>query len=302
LGGRLLQDLRQYPRLVPGSLLLVHVDEYTGRVFNLCEGGFAVNGIFPKIQGEVFCLTLDLPDGGSPMRATAQTAWTSDSENRAGMHFVHLPASSRQQLREWISAQGAATVQVRSPQILRASENDAQFNFPAIRRQLTSGVDPAELEAKWLHGRLRRLIGLCLTAMTLCSVLAFLGYYLGSRSDSRGTKMFAPAATTPDPAPAAAKVESAEASPPKNPLLSTISLDVPGFVLQVGAMTHESNADRLSETLQENDFPAFVFKRNTDRFYKVAVGSFPDVESAAVVKRKLEEQGFKTILLRWSPE
>ena len=297
----MLQDLRQYPRLVPGSLLLVHVDEYTGRVSNLCEGGFAVDGIFPKIQGEVFGLTLDLPDGGSPMRATAQTAWTSDSENRAGMHFVHLPAGSRQQLREWISAQGAATVKVRSPQVLRASENDAKFNFAAIRRQLTSGVSPTELEAKRLHGRLRRLTGLCLTAMTLCSVLAFLGYHLASRGDSRGTQMLAPSETTPN-LPATAQVESAEPAPAKNPSLSTIPLDAPGFVLQVGAMTHEANADGLSATLQQNDFPAFVFKRENDRFYKVAVGSFPDAESATVVKRKLEEQGFKAILLRWSPE
>jgi sporulation related protein/PilZ domain-containing protein len=292
----LLQDLRQYPRLVPGSLLLVHVDEYTGRVSNLCEGGFAVDGIFPKIQGEVFCLALDLPDSSSPMRATAQTAWTSDSENRAGMHFVHLPADSRQQLREWISAQGSATLKARSPQVLRASESDAQFNF------LTSGVNPIELDTKWLHGRLRRLTRLCLTTMTFCSALFFLGYYLGSRSDFRGTKMLAPVATTPDHSATAAKVESRETSPAKNPLLSTISLDVPGFVLQVGAMTHESNAERLSETLQQDDFPAFVFKRNTDRFYKVAVGSFPDAESAAEVKRKLEKQGFKAILVRWSPE
>jgi hypothetical protein len=298
----LLQDLRQYPRLVPGSPLLVHVDEYTGRVSNLCEGGFAVDGIFPKIQGEVFCLGLDLPDSSSPLRATAQTAWTSDSENRTGMHFVHLPADSRQRLREWISAQGAATVKARSPQVLRTSENDAQFNFPAIRRQLTSRVDPTELEAKWLHGRLRRPTRLGLTAMTLCSVLGFLGYYLGSRSDSRGTKMLASATTAPDSSPTEAKVESAETSPTKNPLHSTISLDVPGFVLQVGAMTYESNAETLSETLQQDDFPAFVFKRENDRFYKVAVGSFPDAESAVVVKRKLEERGLKAILLRWSPE
>jgi hypothetical protein len=291
----LLQDLRQYPRLVPGSRLLVHVDEYTGRVSNLCEGGFAVDGIFPKIQGEVFWLALDLPNSSSPMRATAQTAWTSDSENRAGMHFVHLAADSREQLREWISAQGVATVKARSPQVLRASESDAQFNF------LTSGVNPTELEAKGGHRRPHRLTGLCLTAMTLCSVFAFLGYYFGSRSDFRGTQMLAPAATTPD-LPATAQVESTETSPAKNPPLSTVPLDVPGFVLQVGAMTHEANADGLSATLQENDFPAFVFKRENDRFYKVAVGSFADAESAAVVKRKLEKRGFKAILVRWSPE
>jgi hypothetical protein len=277
------------------------VDEYTGRVSNICEGGFAVDGIFPKIQGDVFYLALDLPDSSSPMRATAQTAWTSDSENRAGMHFVHIPAGSRQQLMEWISAQGAATVKARSPQVLRASENDAKFDLPAIRRQLTSGINPAKLEAKWFHGRLRRLTGFCLTTLTFCSAAVFLGYYLGSRSDFRGTKMLAPGATTAE-LPSTAKAESAEPSPTKNPLLSTVSLDVPGFVLQVGAMTHEANADGLSETLRENDFPAFVFKRSTDRFYKVAVGSFPDAESAAVVKRKLEKLGFKAFLRRWSPE
>lgn len=297
----MLQDRRQYPRLVPGSLLLVHVDEYTGRVSNLCEGGFAVDGIFPKIQREVFCLMLDLPDSGSPMRATAQTVWTSDSDNQTGVHFVHLPASSRQQLGQWISAQVAATVKERSPQAFRAPARDAQFNLAAIRRQLTSGVNPTEPKAEKRLGRLRRLTGLSLTTLTLCSALVFLGYYLSSKSDFRGTQILAPAATTLD-LPAAAKVESAEPSPAINPSLSTVSLDVPGFVLQVGAMTHEANADGLSETLQENDFPAFVFKRSTDRFYKVAVGAFADAESAAVVKRKLEKRGFKSILRRWSPE
>jgi len=297
----LLQDRRQYPRLVPGSLLLVHMGEYTGSLSNLCEGGLAVNGLFPEIQDEIFSLAVDLPDSSSPVRATAQTAWISDSENRTGVHFVHLPANSRQQLRKWISVQVAATVKDRPPQVFRALTRDAQINFAAIRRQLTPAVEPAELEATSRYARLRRLIGPYVAVVTLCSALVFLGYYLGSTSNSHRTQMLAPPATTPG-LPARAEVEPAKASPATNPSLPTVPLDVPGFVLQVGAMTHEANADELSETLQDNDFPAFVFKRNTDRFYKVAVGSFADAESAAVVKRKLEKRGFKAILRHWSPE
>ena len=67
-------------------------------------------------------------------------------------------------------------------------------------------------------------------------------------------------------------------------------------------MTHESNAVALSESLQRNNFPVFVFKRSSDRFYKVAVGAFVDGDSAEAVKRELEKQGLKAILRHWSPE
>jgi SPOR domain/PilZ domain len=298
----LLQDRRQYPRLVPASPLFVHVGECNGFLSNLSEGGLAVEGLFPEMPGEIFSLALDLPNSGFPMQVTAQTTWRSDSENRTGAHFVDLPANSRHQLREWICAQVAATVKERPPQAFGAATMDDGFNFAAICRQLTSGVDPTEPEEARSPGGLRRLIGFFLTVVTLCSALVFLGYYLGSRGDSRRAQMVAPAATTPD-LPAQAQVESAEPPPPAtNPSSSTVPLDVPGFVLQVAAMEHEANADGLSEKLQKNDFPAFVFKRTSDRFYKVAVGSFADAESAVVVKRKLEKRGFKAILRHWAPE
>jgi hypothetical protein len=276
------------------------VGQYTGPLSNLSEGGFAVNGLFPEIQDEVCCLALDLENSGFgfPLRATAQTAWTNAAENRTGLRFVSLPANSRQQLREWISAHGAATVKEHPPQAFRFPARDAQFDFAAIRRQLTAGVIATELEVARREDRLLRLMGLCLTAMTLLLALVFLGYSLGSRGD-RPTQVLAPAG--PD-LPAAALAEPAEISPTTSPLPSTVPLDVPGFVLQVAAMRYEANADGLSEILQENDFPAFVFKRNSDRFYKVAVGSFADAESAAVVKRKLEKRGFKVILRHWSPQ
>ncbi|MGB2888075.1 MAG: SPOR domain-containing protein, partial [Candidatus Acidiferrales bacterium] len=82
----------------------------------------------------------------------------------------------------------------------------------------------------------------------------------------------------------------------------TISPDLPGFVLQVGAMAHEDNADALAEALRQRNLPVFVSRRGTVRFYIVAVGPYSNADSAVTVKAELESQGFQAILRRWSPE
>ena len=292
-------DRRQYPRLVPASLLSVHVSEYGGLLSNISEGGLAVNRSFPDMQGEAFPVAVELPDSSSPLRATVQTTWTSNSENRTGLRFLDLPAASRQQLREWMSAHAAASVREWAP-TFHASAADAQCGLAAGARQLAAGP-PAEREEAWHQAGLRRWTGLVLTSAALGSACVLLGYYLGSRSEYQRNRTIAPAATMAG-VPAKGQVEPAKLPPATSPAPPTVSLDTPGFVLQVGAMTKESNADALSESLQRIDFPAFVFKRTHDRFYKVAVGAFADADSAAVAKRKLEKQGFQAILRPWSPE
>lgn len=293
-------DRRQYPRLVPDSPLLVHADEYTGLLSDLCEGGLAVHSRFPNIHGQLFFLTVELPGSNSTMRVTAQTTWTSDSENKTGLRFVHLPAAARQQLREWVSARSTTTVKEVPPACI-TSQSDAQFNLAEVRRQLSAVVEAAELGAPRRNDALLRLTGLVLAAATLCSVFIFLGYYLGSGRRHPQTRTLAPVAETVG-LHARGQEEPEKLPPSTNQPPITVPLDTPGFVLQVGAMTHESNANALSDSLQRNNFPAFVFKRSSDRFYKVAVGAFANADSAAVVKRELEKQGFKAILRQWSPE
>jgi len=232
------------------------------------------------------------------MRVTAQTTWTSDSEDKTGLRFVHLPAASRQQLREWVSARSTTTVKEVPPAYI-TSQSDAQFNLAEVRRQLSAGVELAEAPRR--NDALLRLTGLVLAAATLCSVFIFLDYYLGSGRRHPQTRTLAPVAETVG-LHARGQEEPEKLPPATNQPPITAPLDTPGFVLQVGAMTHESNANALSESLQRNNFPAFVFKRSSDRFYKVAVGAFTDANSAAVVKRELEKQGFKAILRQWSPD
>lgn len=91
--------------------------------------------------------------------------------------------------------------------------------------------------------------------------------------------------TAPPPAPA-----SASFRPPQ--------LTRGAVVLQVAALTSETDAFSLAQNLQHKEFPAFVLSPQGDRFYRVQVGPYADLESAQLAKRALEKEGFKSLIRR----
>ncbi len=70
------------------------------------------------------------------------------------------------------------------------------------------------------------------------------------------------------------------------------------ILLQVAALTKEGDALALAEALQQKKFPAFVLAPSADHYYRVQVGPYADVQSANMVKRGLENEGFKAIVRR----
>jgi septal ring-binding cell division protein DamX len=157
-------------------------------------------------------------------------------------------------------------------------------------RELTSGP------RHW-----RRWIGVLVVVLFLLLVLLlsaffFPGIYLRrARNNQRGREV---PVTASQPA-----LSSDNSVIPKNPAVSADMqpVDRPGFVLQVGAMTHKDNADRLAESLRQKSFPAFVSRRGTDRFYRVMIGPYADSESAFKVKDELRKQDFPAIRMPWNP-
>jgi cell division septation protein DedD len=79
------------------------------------------------------------------------------------------------------------------------------------------------------------------------------------------------------------------------------TLDTPGYVLQVGALVREEDAEKLAESLRQKQFPAFVFKRDPSRLYHVVVGPYNKSDSSAMAKT-LEQRGFEVIRTEWNPE
>jgi septal ring-binding cell division protein DamX len=154
------------------------------------------------------------------------------------------------------------------------------------------------------EGSSGHLAALFIAVVLLSSIAFLMGYYLHAGRTRHTAKPVqastAPAASTATQAPPPTDGSSPAAGNPSGaPLLP---LDVPGLVLQVGAMASETNADALSATLRQKNFPAFVFKHGNDRLYRVVVGPFKNEDSATSTKTDLEGQGFTPLLKNWTPE
>jgi len=97
-------------------------------------------------------------------------------------------------------------------------------------------------------------------------------------------------AKEPSPAPAQPAPEAAHLAPPKL-LKGTI-------VLQVAALTQQSDAMAMAAALQKKNFPAFVVAPTADKFYRVQVGPYPDDHAVQSARSALDRAGFKAIIKR----
>jgi DedD protein len=69
-----------------------------------------------------------------------------------------------------------------------------------------------------------------------------------------------------------------------------------GFNLQVAALTKESDAMALANTLRKKNFPTFVQSPQGDKYYHVLVGPYADQKAVDNARKGLEVAGFKAIV------
>jgi septal ring-binding cell division protein DamX len=146
----------------------------------------------------------------------------------------------------------------------------------------------------------RHALGLFAAIVVFLGLLFVLGYVLG-----RSQRALQPAAFTPVDKETLHPAEAS--SPPANRLpaasATQSSIEAPlippgAVVLQVAAVTRESEAVALVEALRHKDFSAFVLMPGADPYYRVLVGPYADTQSAFLVRRRLVNEGFKPILKR----
>jgi hypothetical protein len=312
-------DRRQHPRLVMNSPVLVSLGIFpVGLLFDLGEGGLSVRGLVPDDQNEFHFASFRLPSGRARgdcfIEASVEIAWTRNSEKRAGLRFVQLGDKSQRELKEWLGirsgtiAAGLADLETACPE-LGFPENASDCLYPSISRQSVCSPEirresertkTREAGASPLNAS-RRQLELFLLAAFLCSPFVLLGYYLPSLLEKLKANRSKAESHTPQLISNRAITPVDLSSSKQSILPSRLSVDQPGFVLQVGAMRYEENADALAATLNQMNFPAFVFRRQGDHFYRVVVGPFENVESSTKVKDDLERKDFEAILKPWSP-
>jgi DedD protein len=114
---------------------------------------------------------------------------------------------------------------------------------------------------------------------------------------------------TTKPAPVAAVAARSPNPPPSAPVSGAKTVQAAArfqaprlikgsIVLQIAALTHESDALAMADVLQQKRFPSFVVTPTTDNYYRVQVGPYPDEHAADSAKAALDHAGFIAIIKR----
>jgi cell division septation protein DedD len=206
----MLEERRQYPRLVPSAPLFVSLDDSkSGLLLDLCEGGLAVASLVPRTLDEFVSLTFDLPEGTGQVQARAKIAWTRDSGHLTGVRFVDFDGVSQQQLGEWIASRtnlrAASSAEVPEPVFVTRSTysqvdpipqemrdaggadarmalfTEASIEEPVAAAELVSAISPTEEGGR----KSRYTIEWVLAIVVLSWALVFLGYQMGSSGITR---------------------------------------------------------------------------------------------------------------------
>lgn len=112
-----------------------------------------------------------------------------------------------------------------------------------------------------------------------------------------------PGKTTAAPTPAPVKSQPAPSKPMGSSKSQPMGVGGPliprgSILLQVSAMSRESDALNLAQQLQQKSFPTIVIPPGADKFYHVQVGPYADAKSADAARAALEKAGFKSIVKR----
>jgi cell division septation protein DedD len=109
------------------------------------------------------------------------------------------------------------------------------------------------------------------------------------------------------PVPSAKPLDKENSAPPAAEIAKTVPVSARfqpprmlkgSVVLQVAAVTHQSDAIAMADALQRKKFSAFVLAPSGDNFYRVQVGPYRDQRSAEAAGKALERAGFKAIIKR----
>lgn len=294
-------DRRRYQRLEPSPPVLVSWDNSKySLLLDLCEGGLALRGCAAGASDGRIPLEFEVPGSSECIHVQAEVVWTSDAGNRTGFRFLDLRDDFREMVKAWVSNTSVPMVTAENSRPAGVTEalTDAIESpvLPEPRWPLEQSVK-FNSSGSWLH-----LASIVVMTAVISSTAAFLlGYYWRGRELKRQVKSIMTAARSSGYA-----ADGPAISSPKSPVQATfpsvLPLNTPGFVLQVGAMEQEANADALSNLLREKNFSAYVFRRSADNFYRVAVGPYATEVTATQIQHDLEREGYKSILRPWSPE
>lgn len=274
--------------------------ENCGFLRDFSEGGLAITTLVP-IEGEGPTEIRFRLDDNTPIEVKCHLAWTDENGTEVGIKCVGWPDKSYHLMRGWLSPGlpvGTLSKDVAHRVWPITGPERGAFARPALAvpEQLAPvgagqwemvpagplASIPSRLRSVALPKR-RRILG-PVEIFFLLSTVFFTGGYFYSRH----------AQFERAPQSRAGDVEPGSASPSSN--AGRTFVPAGSIVLELGTFKREEDALALGQTLQQNQFPAFVLAANGQHVYRVLMGPYPDVESAEESRRALARSGFKAIV------
>jgi cell division septation protein DedD len=307
-------------------------DANCGRVLDISPKGFALQTDSELVGDEFPNFRFKFSPTLAWVEAKGRVVWRNSSKNVVGLEFIDLTEEVYKQIQTWMDSKkqlggigavilgpapapatvSAPTDSVLVPPASNLVDLSAENRSPASI--LTAVRYPAETRDarttasstvdKTVAGGMKKvlwLVGLALVATLLVNSPLF--RRLPWRKSSNNQKITETASAPHPPAFGAQPVGPPKPVPsverPSVPSNRTSSLTGPAFVVQVGAMIHQENANALAASLREMKYPAFVIKLPTERFHHVLVGPYNTVDATRKVQKELEERGFKSLRSEW---
>jgi c-di-GMP-binding flagellar brake protein YcgR len=100
----MIREKRRYfrcPVQIPVTLVMNQGEELRGTATNLSEGGMAIHFEGKLAKNTISKVHFMLPGTRTAMEPKGEVAWA-DGIGRAGIKFVEVPESCREQLERWI--------------------------------------------------------------------------------------------------------------------------------------------------------------------------------------------------------
>jgi hypothetical protein len=98
-------DRRVHQRraISPRLYVVLHGSDSDGILYDVSEGGAALDIVGPKPEGETLLVEFEMSETGKRFEAPARITWRDDASRKVGVHFIDLPETSRTHIREWLA-------------------------------------------------------------------------------------------------------------------------------------------------------------------------------------------------------
>ncbi len=136
----MIRNRRHHARqlVTPPVYVMLDGSSNGGVLYDVGEGGLAIDIVGPKLTGEQVLLEFDMPETGRHFEATGQITWKNEPENRVGLRFVDLSEASNLQIKEWLWARSSSGESSQNAEFPDTSIETGPLEHPPPQRETTT--------------------------------------------------------------------------------------------------------------------------------------------------------------------